>query len=534
MTRGLPVTRALPSTRGLPSTRALDPRARGRIVAAVSARAILVTSAIGAVGVLATLAACGRAPSPSGTGHGVLVVVIDALRADHMSCSGYDRPTTPMLDEIAARGVRFTNVFSTSPELLPSHASLLTGCDPTLARRPSLGDVEQPLLARWYIPDRVPRLAQEFLAHGYTTAAFVDHPAISPVFGFGAGFQSFLGFDPEDKPTRDQMGYRAVQSKFFDWLAARSASEDWFAYFHLHDLDRLWIPDDAQPLDPRWDTYFEPREELSAVPPVGEADELFFAIPRSRWDGATKSVGEYEARYDGALCFLDTQMRYLMESLRRRGWALNTTIVVVGSYGFGLGESGLYLDSGTLSDVDLHVPLIFRPAPSLGCETNAKSTILASTIDVAPTLLDLAGIARPKGMHGRSLAGALRGDAASVREYAYASGGLQAGHVVFDERWCFERSRPGASRPDVVALSWYGDDDGASRVERTFLHDRSSARSFGHVVAPVEDAAVAARLDAAGTEWFRWVDKAREVLQGSIAGDTTELREELRRRGLIE
>jgi arylsulfatase A-like enzyme len=353
------------------------------------------------------------------------------------------------------------------------------------------------------------------------------------VFGFGGGFQHFAVFNPEDAPPRTEMGIDGVSHRLLNWVNEIPTDRDWFAYVHLHDLVRSWIPDDRVPPDPKWDTYFEPREELSGVPPVAEADRIFFALARSRWDGGTMSLGEYEARYDGALCQLDTKLRWIFEALRRRGRFGSTTVVVTGTFGIGFGESGLILDSGTLSDVDLNVPLIVRPAPDVLAVTPHHTDALASLTDVAPTLLEIAGIPLPKGMQGVSLVRVLTGEKPSVRELAFASGGLQDGWVVFDERYCFERSAFG-SRSRAIAASWYGDSGEHLGEWRNFLHDRQQSAEKGHVRAPHEDAEVAHRLEARGREWFEWAGRARDLLQGSLAGDTGAISLELRRRGWIE
>src|SRR6185436_7712959 len=99
---------------------------------------------------------------------------------------------------------------------------------------------------------------------------------------------------------------------------------------------------------------------------------------------------------------LDSKLGRLFEALRRIDRLKNTTVVVVGSYGVSFGESGLILDSGTLSDADLHVPLIIRPAPQQACARGTKVQHIASTIDLAPTLLELEQIPVPRAMHGVS------------------------------------------------------------------------------------------------------------------------------------
>lgn len=490
----------------------------------------------------ALFGACGHKPSPGSTGNGVLVIAIDALRADHLSFTGYDRRTTPILDGLAAQGVAFEETYTTSPEILTAHASLLTGCDPTIVRRAPFADPESAwLVSDCYIPGEVPHLAQEFLSHGYRTAAFVDHPGISSFYGFGAGFQDFHGFRSEAVLQKSELGFQDVATKFLQWLTAQDASKDWFAYVHVNDLERIW----RHP-DPKWDTFFEPRPELSTVPPVAQEDRAFFAIPRARWSGGTLSLGEYEARYDGELRLLDSKLGRLLEGLRTKGRLSNTTVVVVGTYGIGFGESGLYLDSGTLADADLHVPLIIRPSPLLECRHGTKSAHLASTMDVAPTLLEMAKIPKPRGMHGLSQAAALRGEGPAAREFAFASGGLQAGFSVIDSRWCYEHSSPGTLQmpalaagdtlPATLSLSWYGDNLEHSTVYRTFLHDRRSNPSTGHLVGSALDEKTALRMAEAGRDWFTWMLHARDAVQRSAASEQTmdaSVLAELRRRGLV-
>jgi arylsulfatase A-like enzyme len=507
--------------------------ASSRIGVRASALVLAIVAALAVV-------ACGHKPTSSGVGKGVLVIAIDSLRADHTGFSGYDRDTTPVLDALAAQGVTFTQMFTTSPELLSAHASLLTGCDPTIVRRAPFADPESAwLVSDCYIPEDVPHVAREFLAHGYLTAAFFDHPGLSSFYGFGAGFQEFRGYRSEDKPP-SELGFQDVATKLFNWLRDVDTSKDWFAYVHVNDLERIWKHN-----DPRWDTYYAPRPELSTVPPVSEEDRAFFAVPRSRWSGGTLSIGEYEARYDGELRCLDSKLGRFFEGLRVKGRFAYTSIVIVGTYGLGFGDSGLYLDSGTLSDADLHVPMIIRPAPALEFRTGTKVEHLASTMDVAPTLLDLSGIPPPRGMHGVSHLGALRGDPRSAREYTFASGGLQSGFAVIDSRYCYEHSSPGTIQAPPspggdkdlrsLALSWYGDALDHSTQYRTFLHDRAKNSATGHLVGSASDGKAVARLAEAGSDWFTWMLHARDAMQRTVSETAMEpeVLAELHKRGLI-
>lgn len=479
-------------------------------------------------------AACGHRPTSVAQGRGVLVIAIDSLRADHVSGLGYDRRTTPNLDEFAKEGVSFSSAWSASPDLLPAHVALLTGCDPRLARRPDLVvKGRESELASWYVTDGLPRLAQQFLAHGYETAAFLDHPAISQVHGFARGFQVFSGYQEERPGVPAYVGFEGVGSKFTNWLGSLPQQQDWFAYLQVDDLEQVWSRPEA---DPKWDTFFDARPELSQVPPVAEGDDAFFAVPRRRWSGGTLSMGEYEARYDGAIRQLDRGLARLFDNLARRGHLENTTVVVVGTCGLSLGESGLYLVSGTLSDADLHVPLLVRPSRRVEMERGRLVDGLVSTIDLAPTLLELHAIPVPPGMMGVSQKDLVLGRGAPLREHVFASGGLQGGTAAIDRRFCFESGFPGRRWDERVVRSWYGDSNVHAVEEREFLHDRSADPTLGHLEGPADDDAARTRLRDAAASWYGWIDAARAVLhRPSAARDepARKLHAELVQRGML-
>jgi arylsulfatase A-like enzyme len=481
------------------------------------------------------LPACGARPGEERAGRGVIVIVVDALRADHLGAAGYDRATTPYLDGLAKQGALFRRVFSASPEMVPSHAGILTGCDPMLARRIPLGEPSRgTLVSDWFVPDALPRLPRELLARGFTTAAFTDHPAIAPVCGFGAGFQEFRGFLSERPPNASEAGSAAVATKCLNWLTGLDPSQDWFAYLQIDELERLW----TRPEESR-DTYFEPRPELTAVPPVSLDERAFFAVPRGRWAGGARSLGQYESRYDGGLRALDRDLGRLFENLKRVNRWANTTVVVLGSYGVGFGESGLIVDSGTFSDCDLAVPLIVRPAAGLGGAAGVRVDEITSLIDVAPTLLDLLGMPPPPGMRGVSHAGAIRGQATAPCPVAFAMGGFQGGFAAIDARFCFEESAPASLEQEAaspLSATWYGDHLDHRRDVRRILHDRTTAPGPGHLHGSADLPAESERLAALGREHYEWIERARSLLQrgsGSLAGEDPRTLEELRRRGLL-
>lgn len=453
---------------------------------------------------LALVASC--APSkPPGSGRGVMLIAIDALRADHLGSAGYDRDTSPFLDSLAAEGVAFEQAFTTAPWVIPAHATLMTGCDPQVSMRILPDGVQKSVLTLWNVPDSAPRLAKEFLRNGYATGAFIDYPWLGSAQGFTPGFETFKAGE-FGRTKREDYGVSGVGARLEQWIRNRPPGQDWFAYVHLHDLERIW-----QQTDPQWDTYFQPREELNSVPPVGDADHLFFAVPRHRWTGGLHTIGEYEAKYDGAIRRVDSALTRIFTRLRETEAFSNVTIVVVGTHGLGFGEAGMILDHGTLSDVDLHVPLIVRPAGSVEFTAGLRTTALASLMDVAPTLLDLAGLPIPAEMQGLSLVETLTGGE-SPRPYAFAHCGLQEGFAVMDPRWCFEQRKAWIARDEWLSFSWFGEARETGEAEEV-LHDRQNDSTLAHWGSDRERPVIMERLRTAGEEWGARAEAAQHNMQ---------------------
>ena len=488
------------------------------------------------------LAACAREPDRGRGGRGVLLIVVDELRADHVGVYGYPRATTPHLDGLVSEGVWFKNAFSAAPDTIPSHAAILTGSDPSLARRPPLPSGEPlSLMTDWFIPEAVPRLAREFLAEGYRTAAFMDHAWLSPVYGFRSGFELFRGFreggavsvelNPDGSPVLRDFGMAAVRARLEGWLEQLPQDQDWFAYLTAGDLERTWSFPDTE-----YDNFFRPDPLKGEVPAPSSSDRAFFAVPRSRWPGALLSYGEYEARYDGALLKLDTELHKLFARLEAMGRWEETTVCVVGSYGLGLGEAGLIIDHGSLADVDLHVPVLLRPARSAELVRGREIDGLMSLLDVAPTLLELSEVQPPAGMHGVSMLPVIKGESESAREYAYSRFGVHGGFGVRDERYSYQLFEPAGRGPASMVRSWFGQQNPSRDARARHLRDRETQPDPGNLSRSLAEPAIEARLRASGEEWFEWIERARYHVQDAPWAERSvalEERAELERRGLI-
>lgn len=472
--------------------------------------------ALALLAALLPVAGCRAESRPAGAGEGILVVAIDGLRADHLEAYGYGRETAPTISELASEGYLFTEAYAASSRRLPSHAALLTGCDPLPVQRLIPEGVEESLLEdlawSWSIPELYPSLAVELLAHGWETAGFFDHRNLTPVRGFRRGFAQFTTTaDLGRVYDLDEAGLHVLSDRVLQWLRGLERDRDWFAYVQLDDLERSWSLPASQ-----WERYFR-AEADDRVPPAGNTDEVFHAIPRSRWRGVPLSVGEHEAIYDGHVRRLDGELRRLLGGLELLGLDERTTVVVVGGHGVQFGEAGRILASGCYSMADLHVPWVVRPSAALAGRLAPRGTRidgLTSNIDLAPTVLDVAGVEIPFAMHGRSQVPVLRGDASGVRKECFASLGLLGGWAAIGDRHVVEYLELDRGADAALVRAWTGSLAPGEPAWRTY--DRRAERFPGPDYRfELPEVAEVRRLASAGEAWFGRLNDVREILRGS-------------------
>jgi len=290
-------------------------------------------------------------------GPNLLLVTIDTLRADHVGVYGAAGASTPTLDALAARGVRFEHAQSPVPLTGPSHATILTGLYP-----PAHGVRDNVV----FMLDPSHRtLATRLKARGYRTAAFVAAYPVAAAFGFRQGFDEFSeNFKESSAPGGGaQRPANEVVDDALGWLA-RPGDAPFFAWVHLYD-----------PHAP-----YEPPEPY-----------------RSRFAGRA---------YDGEIAFADSQLGRLFEWLRASGRERDTVVAVLADHGESLGEHGELTHAVLIYEATLHVPfLLAGPGVPRGSTVPAR----VSTVDVAPTLLRLLGLEPPAEMTGRDLRAAFAG-----------------------------------------------------------------------------------------------------------------------------
>jgi arylsulfatase A-like enzyme len=361
---------------------------------------------------LAASVGCDGNAEPSATtsdgAEAIIVLHLSGVRADHLGCYGAERSVTPNLDALAAESVRFAWAFSQSGDPAAAQASLLSGLYPTTHQM--RGPTTQ-------LPDAVITVAEALADGGYTTAALVDGGFMGLQFGLLQGFDAITdvaGGGLEDLvPETVAWLKRAPQQPFLLWL-------------QTHDAQAPYTPppeDQARALATRP----QAQETMVTTARLGVLPEAPLTEPE---------LATARALYDAELAAVDRHVGTLLtaiEALERP-----VTVVVVADFGQAFAEHG-ELTHGSLYTPVTRAPLLIRLA---GSDSGSTVEPVVETIDLMPTLLELAGIERPAPVQGASLMPLINGTA-------------QPPHLAFSE------SASGAQQ--AVAMAGY-----------RLVHDRTS------------------------------------------------------------
>jgi arylsulfatase A-like enzyme len=367
-----------------------------------------------------------RRPLPPADSPNVVLIVMDTVRADHLSLYGYHRATTPKLARLAERGIRFDNARATAPWTLPSHASMFTGRWPN-----ELG-------VQWMTPlrNKFTTLAEYLGSHGYATAGFAANTLFcSYDTGIDRGFTRFedyeLGavdafktafvvdlafkwaFGPAVKYGRsfDAGPLRPFQEVMLGWILARDRISAWALNRKFVD----WLVRRREPGRPFFAflNYFDAH--IPYVPPT-IAEHRFGLRPQSftdakvldGWVSVKKlELAPYfkilaEDAYDNCLAYLDKQLGELFDELERRGELDRTLVIVTSDHGEGLGEHDLFDHGESLYRTEIHVPLLIL-APARG-RTRGVVRETVSLRNLPATIVELVGLERNSPFPGSSLA----------------------------------------------------------------------------------------------------------------------------------
>ena len=393
---------------------------------------------------------------------GVLLITIDTLRADHLGCYGYRRGATPAIDALAKQSAKFEHAFAAAPLTLPSHAALLTGTYPLYN-----GVRDQP---GFRLADGIPTLAEYFARAGYAAAAVLGSPVLSRRFGLARGFDAYddrFGASTEELEAGLPNIKRPAQSVVrlaLAWLDSKPAGEPFFLWLHFYD----------------------PHQPYRAPEPF-----------RSRFA---------DRPYDGEIAYTDSALARLFAGLRSRGLFGSTVIALTADHGEGLGDHGESTHGYFIYDSTLRVPLLVKPAtdaprvaqsqgaakeqeapaaqpptPSDHPTDAADIKAPVSLVDLAPTLLRLAGLNAPANMQGTEFSASVLSREEPRLHPVYAETMYPLLHLGWNPLWALISETPArevvkyiqAPRPELYDLDG---DPGETRNEYSSQPQEAEAR----------------------------------------------------------
>ncbi len=328
----------------------------------------------------------------------IVLVVIDALRADHLSCYGYQRETSPNIDSLAREALVFTQAITAGGWTGASVPSILTGVYPYLHE-----------ISEWNTPRKpeATTIAQLLKKKGFVSALFANHMALSMV-------DIMDGFEKTEIRPQDQMTSKHLVQTALDWIGERSGRPV-FVYLHFsgaHSPYRPPEPYKSMFLADAW--RFERDLPIDEDSP-NDADRG--SIPYSVIEDGITDAGYYTAQYDGAIAYADEQIGRLIAGLKRLGVYDRTFLLLTADHGELLGEHEIYFDHVGCYEANIRVPLVVKFPNDQGRGKTISRQV--SLIDIAPTVLELSGSPIPQSIQGKSLFVLLDNDEEDLHPYVY-------------------------------------------------------------------------------------------------------------------
>jgi arylsulfatase A-like enzyme len=319
----------------------------------------------------------GEASLPRAT-RGYILISIDTLRADHLGCYGYIRPTTPFLDELSRRSTVFEEAYSQFPSTLVSHMSIFTGLYPREHGVLPPNDVLSPAIET---------LPEAFQRQGFRTGGFTEGGFVSGRFGFRRGFDVFV--------SRDRHRDRPIEGTFrraADFLAGLRPGERFFLFIHTYAVHTPYDAP-ARYREPFWPGPPPPGAITPTGPDLVRANMLAERPPQAVIDWLTAS-------YDAGIRQTDEVLRNFFGALERLGLAREATVMVTADHGEEFMEHGLFNHTQLYRET-LHVPLLVTHP---GQRSAVRHSGVVQLVDLAPTLYELARVRHRGRLAGTSLA----------------------------------------------------------------------------------------------------------------------------------
>lgn len=308
----------------------------------------------------------------SGHKFNVILITIDALRPDHLSCYGYNRNTSPNIDKLAREGIMFTQAISASSSTISSVPSIMTSVYPDMHGIWEFGNSLDP---------NIISLGGLLRKNGFFTGII--------------SAQLFPHLTSRTDFISKKIKLDAKANEITDWAIkwlVKNKKKKLFLYLHYFDPHGPYTP--PSPYNGLYlnDKFYERGIE---VPLLERKRGGFGGIPGYQAQNEIKEKSYYIAEYDGEICFADAQIGRLINALEEMGLLDKTMVIITADHGESLGEHGYYFDHGFfLYDNLIKVPLIIYYKSLMGLNKIINQQI--SQVDIMPTILDVENIRLPK------------------------------------------------------------------------------------------------------------------------------------------
>jgi len=313
----------------------------------------------------------------------LILIVIDALRPDHLTCYGRQRKDTPVLDGLAAQSIVYERAYAQSSWTKTSVASLLTGL------YPQRHGVRTELGPRSILPEEANSLAEQLGSQGYRTAAVSANPHITPDFGFAQGFETF-----SYRSTWAANSTEKVEEAVVKMLDEQLKQEPFFLFVHFLDPHDPYRPLNGCERELPKKTVNDENVlsgrafVLSGEMALGKKLQAG-QIPRPR-DLSPEELSYLRGLYDCEIRAVDSAIGNVMEALEKKGLQERTVIVITSDHGEEFLEHGMLRHGYQLYEESVRVPLLLSlPA---GEKRSLRVAAAVQLVDLFPTLCELLGM----------------------------------------------------------------------------------------------------------------------------------------------
>ncbi len=286
-------------------------------------------------------------PRPS-----VVLIVIDTLRADAVSSYSDVEGTTPTLDRLAAKGLRYTRAYAPSPWTGPSHASLFSGL--------RVDEHGVGLNGLYVTAESVQMLAEDFGEAGYLTAAFAENTLVAKEFGFGQGFDVFESASMLEMLEAAQAGQPRptfeLKARLREWNQLRDKSQPFFLFINIMDAHDPYLVRDVNPWLPASVRRDEAEFLLARYPPHSS---LCDGVP------SKEHLEILHQLYLGNVLAADRKLAALLEIIDQDGDLASHLLITTSDHGEHFGENRLMMHRFSVRNPVLHIPLIVTGLPDV-------------------------------------------------------------------------------------------------------------------------------------------------------------------------